>query len=83
MTAGAADGGKSTIIKQMRILHDGGFGDVERRSWKDIIFRNLVDSLLYLLDATESHQTELEDAANIVRGVFSPYVVLILLIALS
>jgi hypothetical protein len=67
LTAGAADSGKSTIIKQMRILHDGGFGEVERRKWKDIIFRNLVDSFLYLLDVTESQQTDLEDAENIVR----------------
>jgi guanine nucleotide-binding protein G(i) subunit alpha len=71
-TAGAADSGKSTIVKQMQIIHHGGFPDAERRRWKNIIFRNLVDSFSYLLDKIESQRMDLEDGANMVRAIFFP-----------
>jgi hypothetical protein len=64
---GAADSGKSTIIKQMRIIHHGGFDDDERRMWKTIIFRNLVDAFLYLLTLMQEQGIELQDQDNWVR----------------
>jgi hypothetical protein len=63
---GAADSGKSTIIKQMRIIHHGGFTDDERRMWKGIIFRNLVDAFLYLINIMAEQNIELQDSENIV-----------------
>jgi hypothetical protein len=67
LTVGAADSGKSTIVKQMRIIHDGGFPDDERMMWKNIIFHNLIDAFLHLFDIMEDQSTELQDPGNIVR----------------
>jgi len=39
---GAGDTGKSTIMKQMKIIHKEGFSPEERLVYKDIIFDNLV-----------------------------------------
>lgn len=67
MISGAADSGKSTIIKQMRIIN-GGFEDGERRAWKNIIFRNLVDAFLHLFKVMDSQDTELQNSNNVVSS---------------
>jgi guanine nucleotide-binding protein subunit alpha len=64
---GAADSGKSTIIKQMRIIHHGGFTEEERRTWRRIIFRNLVDAFLYLINIMHDQNIELQAQRNEVR----------------
>jgi guanine nucleotide-binding protein G(s) subunit alpha len=43
---GAGESGKSTVVKQMRILHVNGFGPEERRQKADDIRRNLKDAIL-------------------------------------
>ncbi|CAE6435387.1 unnamed protein product [Rhizoctonia solani] len=47
---GQSESGKSTLLKQFRLLHsDGKVFDAERASWRLIIFHNLVRSILGLL----------------------------------
>lgn len=49
---GAGECGKSTLMKQMKILHGNGFqSSDERESFRALIQRNTVDSLLTLLTA--------------------------------
>ncbi|XP_033095424.1 guanine nucleotide-binding protein G(s) subunit alpha-like [Anneissia japonica] len=43
---GAGESGKSTIVKQMKILHKGGFTDEERRERVIDIRRNVHDAIL-------------------------------------
>jgi guanine nucleotide-binding protein subunit alpha, other len=64
---GAGESGKSTIVKQMRIIHHGGFDERERRSWKNIIFHNLIDAFLEILELMKNQHTLLEDSENVVR----------------
>ncbi|CAB5395509.1 unnamed protein product [Rhizophagus irregularis] len=42
---GAGESGKSTILKQMKLIHDGGYSPEERESFKEIIFSNTVQSM--------------------------------------
>jgi hypothetical protein len=51
---GAGESGKSTIVKQMRIIHNDGFDDRERRQWKNTIFHNLVDAFLDIFELIDS-----------------------------
>ena len=51
----------------MRIIHHGGFSEDERRMWKAIIFRNLVDAFLYLLNIMREQNMDLQDQENWVR----------------
>jgi hypothetical protein len=60
LTVGAGDSGKSTVIKQMRIIHHGGFKHEERKFWKNIIFHNLKDSLLDIFHIMQSQNTDVE-----------------------
>ncbi|KAF9003697.1 heterotrimeric G-protein alpha subunit, GPA3-like protein [Cyathus striatus] len=41
---GSGESGKSTIVKQMKILHKGGFSPEERLHYRSIVYRNLIDS---------------------------------------
>ncbi|EGG18218.1 G-protein subunit alpha 1 [Cavenderia fasciculata] len=50
---GAGESGKSTIAKQMKILHLNGFTDEERASYKTIIYNNTVGSMRVLVNAAE------------------------------
>lgn len=43
---GAGESGKSTIVKQMRILHVNGFSDKERREKIEDIKKNIRDAIL-------------------------------------
>jgi predicted kinase len=43
---GAGESGKSTIVKQMRILHVNGFSDPERKQKIEDIKKNIRDAIL-------------------------------------
>jgi len=42
---GAGESGKSTVLKQMKLIHHGGYNDQERDSYKEIIFSNTIQSM--------------------------------------
>lgn len=48
---GAGECGKSTILKQMKILHKDGFGPEERRSFIELIYANTLQSIQVLIQA--------------------------------
>ncbi len=48
---GAGESGKSTILKQMKLLHDNGFSNEEKEAFKEIIFSNLIASTKVLIEA--------------------------------
>lgn len=58
---GAGESGKSTILKQMKLIHDGGYSRDERESFKEIIFSNTVQSMRAILEAMEALELPLED----------------------
>lgn len=62
--AGAGESGKSTILKQMKLIHEGGYSRDERESFKEIIYSNTVQSMRVILEAMESLELPLEDARN-------------------
>jgi GTPase SAR1 family protein len=59
---GTGESGKSTIIKQMSLIHGKGFSEQDRIQLKPLIFQNIVRNLKAILDAMESFQVPLEDA---------------------
>ncbi|KAL9545006.1 hypothetical protein PS6_008460 [Mucor atramentarius] len=48
---GAGESGKSTILKQMKLIHDGGYTPEERESFKEVIFSNTMQSMRVTLEA--------------------------------
>jgi len=50
---GAGESGKSTIAKQMKIIHLSGFSDVERLSHRVVIYDNIITSIRQLIWAVK------------------------------
>ncbi|KAJ7652801.1 putative G protein alpha subunit GNA-3 [Mycena polygramma] len=40
---GSGESGKSTIVKQMKVIHQGGFDERERAEYRTVIYRNVLD----------------------------------------
>uniref|UniRef100_A0AAF5PZ45 Guanine nucleotide-binding protein G(s) subunit alpha n=3 Tax=Wuchereria bancrofti TaxID=6293 RepID=A0AAF5PZ45_WUCBA len=63
---GAGESGKSTIVKQMRILHISGFNEKEKKEKISDIRRNVRDSIVVILKAMSEIDppVQLDDRSN-------------------
>ncbi|KAH8695556.1 G protein complex alpha subunit GanA [Talaromyces proteolyticus] len=61
---GAGESGKSTIIKQMRIIHSGGFPEDERRQNRAVIYSNLIVAFKVLMDIMQNQKIDFEKEDN-------------------
>ncbi|KAI9509878.1 guanine nucleotide-binding protein alpha-2 subunit [Russula earlei] len=55
---GSGDSGKSTILKQMRLIHRVPFSSQEVESFRQLIFNNLTHGLRYVLESMEDMELE-------------------------
>ncbi|RMZ89451.1 hypothetical protein DV736_g3315, partial [Chaetothyriales sp. CBS 134916] len=58
---GAGESGKSTIIKQMRIIHSSGFQEDERVQVKAVIYSNVVIAFRVLLEIMQDQEIDFAD----------------------
>ncbi|XP_077863694.1 guanine nucleotide-binding protein G(i) subunit alpha-like, partial [Saccoglossus kowalevskii] len=58
---GASESGKSTFVKQMRIVHQDGFSTLDRERFKHIIHCNVVESIESILAAMKKLDIVYED----------------------
>ncbi|KAJ5982243.1 hypothetical protein N7451_012343 [Penicillium sp. IBT 35674x] len=68
---GAGESGKSTIIKQMRIIYSGGFSDDERLHAREVIFANLTASFKILLHIMGAENLEFSTECDEVTSTSS------------
>ncbi|KAI9299739.1 G-alpha protein [Cunninghamella echinulata] len=61
---GAGESGKSTILKQMKLIHDGGYVTEERESFKEVIFTNTIQSMKVTLMAMRQLSIEFDNPHN-------------------
>lgn len=61
---GAGESGKSTIFKQMKIIHQNGYSEEERESYKEIIYGNILKAMKNLVQATFSFNIPIEQEEN-------------------
>ena len=79
---GAGASGKSTFVRQMRIIHGNGFGDEERGAMRTIIYDNVISAAQSLVSAmtqlelayeSEERRNAADRVSNIVKeGVTEP-----------
>ncbi|KAI9819714.1 MAG: hypothetical protein M1832_003948 [Thelocarpon impressellum] len=50
---GAGESGKSTVLKQMKLIYATGFSKAEREDWRAIIFSNINNAYKVVLEAME------------------------------
>jgi len=67
---GAGESGKSTIAKQMKIIHLEGFTTEEKLSYKNIIYNNIIGSMKTLITAAQNfgYTINRQDLADTVKG---------------
>lgn len=58
---GAGESGKSTIVKQMKIIHDSGFTPEDFRQYKPVVYSNTIQSMVAILRAMQSLQIAFSD----------------------
>ncbi|PAV76162.1 hypothetical protein WR25_06153 isoform C [Diploscapter pachys] len=61
---GAGECGKSTVLKQMRILHDHGFSQEESEQQKGVVFNNTVQGMATILRAMNQLNIPFENPAR-------------------
>ena len=56
------ESGESTVLKQMKLLHQGGFSPDERIAYRVTIYQNLLESAQALVSAVHKLPIESVDA---------------------
>jgi len=75
---GAGESGKSTILKQMRIIHMGGFNPVERHEHVNLIHANIYESVQNIVKAAQNFAASLSPSSTELGKLFlEPYTELI------
>lgn len=67
VTAGAGESGKSTILKQMKLIYSQGFSKSERLDWKPVVFSNIVQSFRTINEAMSELNYDFDNPDNEVR----------------
>jgi hypothetical protein len=58
-STGAGESGKSTIVKQMKIIHENGFSKDERLQVRDVVHGNVIFCMQSILRALPQLEIEL------------------------
>ena len=65
---GAGESGKSTFIKQMRIIHGEDYSEQDRIEFRSLIFHNVLKGTKILVEARRRLQIPLENPENEANG---------------
>ncbi|XP_068616832.1 guanine nucleotide-binding protein subunit alpha-14-like [Brachionichthys hirsutus] len=61
---GTGESGKSTFIKQMRIIHGGGYTDEDKRNYAKLVYQNIYTSMQAMVRAMETLSVAFSDPQN-------------------
>ncbi|XP_029916805.1 guanine nucleotide-binding protein subunit alpha-14 [Myripristis murdjan] len=61
---GTGESGKSTFIKQMRIIHGGGYTEEDKRSYAKLVYQNIYTSMQSMIRAMEMLSIPFSDSQN-------------------
>ncbi|XP_026210337.1 guanine nucleotide-binding protein G(q) subunit alpha-like [Anabas testudineus] len=62
---GTGESGKSTFIKQMRIIHGSGYSEADRKGFTRLVFQNIFTAIQTLIQAMKSLKIDYIDDQNI------------------
>ncbi|CAN0107771.1 guanine nucleotide-binding protein G(t) subunit alpha-2-like [Lampetra fluviatilis] len=65
---GAGESGKSTIVKQMKIIHKNGYSEAECLEFRAIIYSNTLQSILAIVRAMETFSIDYGDTDRAADG---------------
>lgn len=61
---GAGESGKSTILKQMKLIHEGGYNAQEKRAFANIVYSNVHQAIKMTLEAMRNLEIGFDDPVN-------------------
>lgn len=61
---GAGESGKSTVLKQMKLIYASGFSKTEKLEWKPVIFNNIVQAFRTIYEAMNELDIKFEKEEN-------------------
>uniref|UniRef100_A0A8D3E7X8 Guanine nucleotide binding protein (G protein), alpha activating activity polypeptide O, b n=1 Tax=Scophthalmus maximus TaxID=52904 RepID=A0A8D3E7X8_SCOMX len=70
---GGGESGKSTIVKQMKIIHEDGFSGDDVKQYKPVVYSNTIQSLAAILRAMDSLGIEFGDKDRKLPGQSRPH----------
>lgn len=62
---GTGESGKSTFIKQMRIIHGAGYSDEDKKSFIKLVFQNIFMAMQSMIKAMDFLKIEYKDSVNV------------------
>uniref|UniRef100_A0A8C2YS29 Guanine nucleotide-binding protein G(i) subunit alpha-1 n=2 Tax=Chinchilla lanigera TaxID=34839 RepID=A0A8C2YS29_CHILA len=62
--AGAGESGKSTIVKQMKIIHEAGYSEEECKQYKAVVYSNTIQSIIAIIRAMGRLKIDFGDSAR-------------------
>ncbi|KAG8985945.1 Guanine nucleotide-binding protein alpha-2 subunit [Tulasnella sp. JGI-2019a] len=65
---GAGESGKSTVVKQMKIIHNGGYTPEELEFFRPIVYKNLLDAAQLIILAMKKLGVDYADNRNRTHG---------------
>ena len=63
---GTGESGKSTFIKQMRIIHGAGYSDEDKRGFIKLVYQNIFMAMQSMIRAMDMLHISYGDSPNIV-----------------
>lgn len=70
---GAGESGKSTIIQQLKILHQNGFSQEELLEYRPVVYRNILDIGKEIIEARSKFNIPLESDSGITEADFARF----------
>ena len=70
---GAGESGKSTIVKQMKIIHETGYSTEECLQYQPVVFSNTIQSLMAIIRAMGQLRIDFRDPSRAVSPPVQPW----------
>lgn len=67
---GTGESGKSTFIKQMRIIHGSGYSDEDKRGFIKLVYQNIFMAMQSMIRAMDLLKIQYSDSRNSVKPSF-------------
>lgn len=82
---GAGESGKSTIVKQMKIIHETGYSKEECEQYRPVVYSNTIQSLMAIIRAMGQLRIDFADHTKAVSYVeiglmTQPLILIVLLV---
>uniref|UniRef100_A0A3P9M444 Guanine nucleotide-binding protein G(i) subunit alpha-1 n=2 Tax=Oryzias TaxID=8089 RepID=A0A3P9M444_ORYLA len=61
---GAGESGKSTIVKQMKIIHEAGYSEEECKQYKAVVYSNTIQSIIAIIRAMGRLKIDFKDSSR-------------------